>query len=270
MGLLVVGARIRLAVSEDAASPERGGDVGSVSLLRAVEGVVVGLRLVLAVVVVTDEIDATLDVRRIGSIPSWVGFVLSVCCRLLLVGVRSAGAAKGRVGVVDATVDDGDLDALSGVASGSAGSLPYLRDAEGGHTGSVAALVHGDGVHGLHPGHGPKRFQLVVVDGHAHPIEGGLHLPLDLSTLGLNGLGNLSLVTLQFAFYVLLLGLAERSLGLCLRHGDGVTLEFHHDGALALGLEELLCSVRTDLPIRSRNGKTAYAALASRLVRGGH
>ena len=183
---------------------------GSVSLARAVEGVVVGLRLVLAVVVVTDEIDATLDVRRIGSIPSRVGFVLSVCCRLLLVGVRSAGAAKGRVGVVDAAVDDSDLDALSGVASGPTGSLPYLRDAEGGHTGSVAALIHGDGVHGLHPGHGPERFQLVVVDGHAHPIEGGLHLPLDLSTLGLDGLGDLSLVTLQFAFYVLLLGLAER------------------------------------------------------------
>ena len=81
MGLLVIGAGVGPPVGEDAGSANRGRNVGAVAGSKTIDGVVIGLRGVRAVVVVTDEVDPALDVRGVGAVQAGLG-VVAVDCSL--------------------------------------------------------------------------------------------------------------------------------------------------------------------------------------------
>ena len=95
-------------------------------------------------------------------------------------------------------------------------------------------------MNGLDLREGFEILQLAAVDGHAHAVEGGLHLALDSTPLGLDGRGNFVLDARQLALDLLLLGGGELTALLRLDHCDGVVLEFHHDGDFAADAEEFL------------------------------
>ena len=77
------------------------------------------------------------------------------------------------MGVVNPTVDDGDLDALARVA-GSTSSLPGVRGADVGNTRGVAARMHGNGLHALDPVDALDVGHLSAIYRHSQAVVGGL------------------------------------------------------------------------------------------------
>src|SRR5205823_4494161 len=137
-----------------------------------------------------------------------------------------ARAAEVRVGVVDAGVDDADLDALAGVTR----ALPDPGDAEVRHRHGVVELVGPGAVHSDNVGQlGDGRDRLGgEVDLHA--VVGGLHLGLDLTALALERAGDGVLLLLQAALDARPLLAGELAALLGLDDGDGVALELDDDG----------------------------------------
>ncbi len=142
-----------------------------------------------------------------------------------LVGLGRAGAAEGGVRVVDARVDDRDLDVLAGVA----GVLPHLGQPQERHGDGV---VDGVGAHGVHRDDaGQRRDGVDLVDGHRglEAVVGRLHLGLDLAALAGDRPpdGVLRLLELALDFAALTRG--ELATLLCLDDGDGVAGHLDHD-----------------------------------------
>ena len=124
-------------------------------------------------------------------------------------------------------------------------------------------------MNGLDLRKGFEILQLAAVDGHAHTVDGGLHLALDDAALGLDGRGDLVLDARQVTLDLLLLGGAEVAPLFRLDHGNGIVLEFHHDGDLAIGVRELCARVGLALPFRSLGNQIFQAALVARVIRSG-
>ena len=193
----------------------------------AVDGVAVGHRNVLGrvagVVGVAHEVPASLDARGAGAEPVIVRRVAgSGRCE----GLLRAGAAEGGMGVVDAGVDDGHLDAGTGVTV----VLPHLIHAEVGDGGGVGGLCE------LHPVHRRDAGQLGqrrrVLAGHAHldAVVGGLDLGAHLAAELRDGGLELVLLGLALGLECLALRLAEACRGCRVDDGDGLGGQLDHDG----------------------------------------
>ena len=212
---------VALAVERVGVGPR---DQGRVTRVRA------------GVVVVADEVPAALDARGVRAEQGRVGR-LGVGRVGGLVGLDGAGATELGVGVVDAGVDDGDLDALAGEAR----VLPDLRDAEVGARGGVAAGVDLDGVDGLDVGRLCQRRDVLAghldLDAVVGVLHLGQHLAAERLRLVLDGL----LLALELVADRGLVAPGELLVGLRLDDGDGVArhLDDHADrlGALRVGDE---------------------------------
>ena len=206
--------------------------MGSVPELLAVDGVGVRLRSVLPGVGVAREVVSALEpgavvggrIRRRGGLGE---------------RIRGAFPTEGGVGVVDPAVDDGDLDALSGVA-GAARALPDVRGADVGHALGVAPLLLGDGLHALDPVDRLDVGQLTAVDRHPQTVVGGLQAVLDGAAQNGHLRGHLLLGLAEIVLYLLFLALTQGTPVARLDDRDGILLELHHDRDRTLLLEDLL------------------------------
>ena len=234
--------------------------MGSVPELLAVDGVLIRLRSVLAGVGVTREVVPTLDAGAV------VGGRIR-CRGGLGERVRGAFPAEGGVGVVDSTVDDGDLDAFAGV-TGTSRTLPCVRGADVGHARGIAPLVLGNGLHALDPVDCLDVGQLAAVDRHPQAVVGGLQAVLDGASQDGHLRGHLVLCLGEVVLYLFFLVLVQGTPVARLDDRDGVLLEFHHNRDRALVLEDLLGGFGGDLGLRGRFDQIGHVLRIRRLIGG--
>ena len=252
------------AVRVDPVARGGAGDVAAVALAVERVGVRMGNRLVrrrggVGVVRVANEVGAALDARRGGAEQRGVrGLRLRGVGRV--VGGHRAGAAEVRMRVVDARVDDADLDALAGVA----GVLPYLRNPEERHRDGVVERVGArrvdrddvrqrrDGVDGL------------LRERELDAVVGRLHLGDDPAALALDRAGDGVLVLLQAALDRVALARGELAALLRLDDGDGVARHLDDDVDLLIGGGAARHVVRADATVGRRGGESGGRVVVRR------
>ena len=168
---LIVRARVLAAVREHAEARRAACDVTAVSV--AVERIRIGHRqraCDIGVVVVTDQIDTAFDLRRVRPEQSRVGRqrVGGECRVERRSGARSAEVG---VGVVDAGVEDGDLDAF---AAHTVYTGPRQRRANARHADCVLVGIDPDPQNIDDARNLPQRFDLVLWNPDLEAVDGAL------------------------------------------------------------------------------------------------
>ncbi len=176
------------------------------------------------VVVVADEIEATLDLRGVRTEEARA-VRPPIATISLLESLHGPRPAEIGVGVVDARVDDRDLDALTMETE----VLPDLRTTDVGHSHRVLDRLHLKSANGDNVRERGKRRSIGARDPHTHAVVGGLqlaeHLPTERRDVVLDGV----LLGLQIGLDGVLLGLRELGAGLRLADRDGIGVELDHD-----------------------------------------
>ena len=130
------------------------------------------------VVLVANEVDATLDLGGLGTEESRVGNPVGFpgrCCEC----VGSARTTEIGMGVVDPGVQHGNLDVLASVSD----VLPHLVSFQEGYRGVIrrSDLVAGRAVDRDNFGEGFDLLELVTTHSCVHPVVGRCHLTDDVS-----------------------------------------------------------------------------------------
>ena len=175
----VILAAERGAVSIDAKS--RGSACDVAAMASAIKWVGIGYGYIATVIIIADQVNATLNFRRVVAEQAGIGR-----CRTgrkcSVIGGGSARASEICMRIVYAGVDDGDLDRLTTVGGLTA---PNTGRTDEGNAYGVAGFVNANWLDADNTGNRPQRIHQVLGDLHLDAVQGVLVTRENLGTAGL-------------------------------------------------------------------------------------